>query len=59
MSIHSTGLGDFGRRVVSPRVACTLLSCSRNTIYRLIASGELESFVLGLRIPLIADRHSV
>jgi excisionase family DNA binding protein len=47
MSIHSTGLGDFGQRVVSPRVACSLLSCSRNTLYRLIAKKKLETFLLG------------
>ena len=30
--------------VVRPRDACTLLSCSRRYLYKLIADRELESF---------------
>lgn len=35
--------------VVSPAVAAQMLNCSRTALYKLLASGELESFVEGQR----------
>jgi hypothetical protein len=44
MSIHSTGMGDLGPLVVKPRQARLMLSCSHKKLYKLLATGELESF---------------
>jgi excisionase family DNA binding protein len=35
--------------VVSPETAARLLNCSRTALYKLLASGELQSFVEGQR----------
>jgi hypothetical protein len=45
VSTYSTGLGDLGLAlVVSPRIACQMLSCSHKRLYCLLADGQLESF---------------
>jgi excisionase family DNA binding protein len=44
MSIHSTGLGDNDKLVVSPKVAGRMLDVGETTIYALIGSGQLESY---------------
>jgi excisionase family DNA binding protein len=49
MSIHSTGLSDCegAPLVVKPRKACMLLDCGLTHVYKLIADGDLESFLDG------------
>jgi excisionase family DNA binding protein len=44
VSIHSTGLGDDERLVVSPKGAARLLDLGVTKIYELIGSGQLQSF---------------
>ncbi len=44
MSIHSTGLGDDERLVVSPRRAAVFLDCGITRVYELLNSGQLQSF---------------
>jgi hypothetical protein len=47
MSIHSTGLGDDERLVVSPRRARHMLDCGNTRLYELIKNQVLESYVDG------------
>jgi hypothetical protein len=47
MSIHSTGLADQGRLIVSPRRARHLLDMGNTRLYELLAAGELDSFLDG------------
>jgi hypothetical protein len=44
VSIHSTGLGDDERLVVSPRRACHLLDCGMTRLYQLIGTGQLQTY---------------
>jgi len=47
--------------VVTPREACTLLGISNTLLYRILGSGELESFHAGRarRIPMAAIRKYI
>ena len=47
MSIHSTGLSDFERLVVSPRRARHMLDCGNTRLYELLKNQELESYLDG------------
>ena len=47
MSIHSIGLGDFERLVVSPRRARHMLDCGNTRLYELLKNQELESYLDG------------
>jgi hypothetical protein len=47
MSIHSTGLSDDERLVVSPRRARYMLDCGNTRLYELLNSNELESYLDG------------
>ncbi len=47
MSIHSTGLSDEERLVVSPRRAKHMLDCGNTRLYELLNANELESFLDG------------
>jgi hypothetical protein len=48
MSIpSSTGLGDDGRLVVSPRRARYLLDCGNTRLYELLKNKELDSYLDG------------
>jgi hypothetical protein len=44
MSVHSTGLNDYERLVVSPRRAKHMLDCGNTRLYELIKSKELNSY---------------
>ena len=47
MSIHSTGLSDFERLVVSPRRARHMLDCGNTRLYELLKNQQLESYLEG------------
>ena len=48
MSILSTGRSrDAEPLLVKPAAACQLLECGRTHIYKLLVSGELDSFLDG------------
>lgn len=47
MSIHSTGLSDDERLVVSPRRAKHMLDCGNTRLYELLNAKQLESFLDG------------
>jgi site-specific recombinase XerC len=47
LSIHSTGLGDADRLVVSPRQAWHMLGIGNTRGYELLAAGELDSYLEG------------
>ena len=47
MSIHSTGLSDCERLVVSPRRARHMLDCGNTRLYELLKNQELVSYLDG------------
>ncbi len=47
MSIHTTGLGDDERLVVSPRRAKHLLDVGNTRLYQLLNEKKLESYLDG------------
>lgn len=47
MSICSTGLGDLSPLVVSPKKACVMLDCSMTQFYKLLNTGQIESYCDG------------
>jgi len=47
MSIHSTGLGEDERLVVSPRRAKHMLDIGNTRLYELLSRKELDSYLDG------------
>jgi hypothetical protein len=47
MSVHSTGLSDHERLVVSPRRARHMLDCGNTRLYELLKNKQLDSFLDG------------